>query len=136
VIEVPFDQDIVEFVLKRYAKRATLMDKIEIIRKGQNKQAHEYSMRLERMREARLSLADGSNEIVNDPQWPASIMQRTKRRELESLAEDPPMHWYTTRVRIWLGEYGYDRTGTFHNGTCARAWGTAVALDLRKKGKL
>lgn len=136
-VSVPFDENPEDFIWKKWFDLdCKLMDKPEKIREWQHKQATAYADRMERAREARLSLADGSNEVVNNPQWPASILERTIRHRLEDTARDLPKSMYSVLVRVWRGEYGYDRAGVFHSGECARTWGTTIALQLRKKGKV
>jgi hypothetical protein len=134
-MSIPFDVNLVEFIVKKWGKSIVLMDKLDTIRERQRTVATMYEDRMESAREARLTLAVGSNELPN-PQLAPSILERTKLRWLEAEAEDPKKKMYAVRIRVWRGEYGYDRQGVFHSGECARAWGTAVALDLRKKGKL
>ena len=136
-VSVPFDENPEDFIWKKWFDfDCTLMDKPEKTQEKQHKQAAAYETRMELARESRLNLNVGSNEIVNNPQWPASILERMTRYQLEDYAKDPPKSMYAVLVRVWRGEYGYDRRGLFHNGECARTWGTEMAAHLRKKGKV
>jgi hypothetical protein len=131
-VSLPFDEDAEKWI----GLEAQLMDAPETIRQKQLKQATRYEARMESAREARLKLAVGSNEIVNNPQWATSVLERMQIRRIEEEAQDPDKKIYSVQVRVWRGEYGYDRRGLFHSGECARNWGTAIAAELRLKGRI
>jgi hypothetical protein len=122
-VSVPFDRtDVLEYVRSMHPEKTAviLMDKVEKLNARQVEECKDYE-RAEQYY-ARNQADTENRQAATFHYWPR------KQKPLPSQ--------YTIEVRVWFGKYGYDGQGVFHGGECAKRWGTAVALELRSKGKV
>lgn len=132
-VRVPFDRDVDVFIRGelKAGREYQMLDAYATVCRRQEQMGKAYESRLEQMEEARLKLAPGSNEPVDD-----TVVGKMKLRVLESNAKEPDPDHYKVLVRIWLGYWGPDRRGLFHSQACAEKWANKIAGRMRKEGKL
>lgn len=131
-VSVPLNRDAEIYIHEQFKGRThRIMDKYETIRDRQWAQQRSYEARVERQEQAKMRLMPGSNEPIKEG-WSGHM----ERRHAEDDAADFQLSMFETRVRVWFGDYGPDRRGLFHSGTCAQDWANKLASRLRAEGKV
>ncbi len=73
----------------------------------------------------KVTWGNDGNPVVVDGRHVKQIT-KTYTGRLGNSDEREPYAWH-----VWLGDYGYQGTGDFHSGDCARRYGHAIAKQIR-----
>ena len=128
-IYVPFDcEDVPLYIEEQLDANVQIMDAAKTIAKRQVEYRGRFDDRMERAKEAQ------HRQLLrhNEPDDPTNLKDRMNVYHDADWAKEPEPDQYKVPVRVWRGDYGYDGSGLFHSGECARQWATVIARTVIK----